>query len=44
MDWYTDNKHAQVCGIYEEYKDVPTKEMFEGEKGRAKSRSEGLDN
>lgn len=28
MDWYADNKHAAISSIYEEYKDVPTKEMF----------------
>ena len=33
MDWYADNKHKQVCGIYEEYKDIPTKEMFKNKKG-----------
>jgi hypothetical protein len=44
MDWYADNMHAKVSGIYEEYKEVPTKEMFEGEKGRARNRSEGLSN
>jgi hypothetical protein len=31
MDWYCDNKHSQISGIYEEYKDVPKKEMFEDE-------------
>lgn len=34
MDWYADNKYKQVCGIYDEYKDIPTKEMFKGEKGK----------
>ena len=36
MDWYADNKHAAISAIFEEYKDVPTKEMFarEGDEGR----------
>jgi len=29
MDWYVDNKHAAISGIYEEYKDIPTKDMFD---------------
>ena len=29
MDWYADNKHSLISAIYEEYKDIPTKDMFE---------------
>jgi hypothetical protein len=31
MDYYADQKYDQICAIYEEYKDVPTREMFVGE-------------
>lgn len=41
MDWYADNKHPAISAIYEEYLDVPTKEMFlgVGEEGPARSLS-----
>jgi hypothetical protein len=42
MDWYADNKHKQVCGIYEEYKAIPTKEMFKSEKGQDTDRDAEL--
>lgn len=36
MDWYMDHKYEGISAIYEEYKGVPTKEMFDvKEEGRA---------
>lgn len=36
MDYMMDKKYDSLCTIYEEYKGVPTKEMFDAEeKGRA---------
>ena len=30
MDWYANNKYKEIGNIYEEYREVPSKEMFEG--------------